>query len=443
MYPHSQMFVTATAQRNDPDSAGSSATPDLSRPLRLTREHYRRVINLRRELERMRVSIDRVMTGLSTLNVAVPDTRGAVEQLTRLNVRLSRYQEAPLEEMPTAFESPIAGLFSRAYERHRQVQADREVAGQLEAETAELGRRGTHERSTARSVRIREEMRRAVAGVEARLAIDDVLENGTGAAGEATDSAGHQVWTPAASDLLPSLPNYLDSVNPDITPEMLQATTSWPAHPESASRAAHMIEHTGYESEDEDSQVTSEDDDDDEDYYDDYERENNGNDRESNDGHVKGRGLDKPDTDRPAAIEDEEGFKIDARCDICMGQIASMATFPCGHMVMCKWCAEIQMPTLSHARNVPRDRLSKCPVCRRKVKFIVSPWHPFSLYFLLYFTSCVGQGVGAVPGRVADMFGECSTTSTCGPLQTRPGRRSSTITGMRRPSLSKWSRCQV
>lgn len=79
-------------------------------------------------------------------------------------------------------------------------------------------------------------------------------------------------------------------------------------------------------------------------------------------------GLDEPG--RPAAIEDDEAFKIDNRCDVCLQQLATVATFPCGHMIMCVWCADSVVPRHPAARNVPRNPGAKCPQCRRKVKHI-------------------------------------------------------------------------
>ncbi|KAF2803932.1 uncharacterized protein BDZ99DRAFT_502774 [Mytilinidion resinicola] len=66
---------------------------------------------------------------------------------------------------------------------------------------------------------------------------------------------------------------------------------------------------------------------------------------------------------RPEPKTDAEKM-VKLECQICYQQVANMACVPCGHLVMCEWCADIQMP-VKH-RNVPETR-AKCPMCRKKV----------------------------------------------------------------------------
>jgi len=72
--------------------------------------------------------------------------------------------------------------------------------------------------------------------------------------------------------------------------------------------------------------------------------------------------LDNPD--RPAPLSDEEMTKTLA-CQVCYQQLADVAVLPCGHMVMCQWCADVVIP-VKHS-HLP-IRQSKCPMCRKLVK---------------------------------------------------------------------------
>ena len=72
-------------------------------------------------------------------------------------------------------------------------------------------------------------------------------------------------------------------------------------------------------------------------------------------------GLDSDN--RPPPKTDTE-MTVKLECQICYSQVADTACLPCGHMVMCKWCADITMP-VRHG-TIPR-RPSNCPMCRKKV----------------------------------------------------------------------------
>ncbi|KAF2448245.1 hypothetical protein P171DRAFT_428351 [Karstenula rhodostoma CBS 690.94] len=72
--------------------------------------------------------------------------------------------------------------------------------------------------------------------------------------------------------------------------------------------------------------------------------------------------LDQPD--RPPPLTDAQMTKkLD--CQVCYSQIADIALLPCGHMVMCQWCADVVVP-VRHG-HIPA-RPSKCPMCRKMVK---------------------------------------------------------------------------
>jgi hypothetical protein len=77
-------------------------------------------------------------------------------------------------------------------------------------------------------------------------------------------------------------------------------------------------------------------------------------------------GLDVEDSGRPEPKEDAEmTTKLD--CQICYTQTADIACLPCGHLVMCQWCSEQHSPVMQHDRTRPR-KSANCPVCRKKIK---------------------------------------------------------------------------
>lgn len=68
--------------------------------------------------------------------------------------------------------------------------------------------------------------------------------------------------------------------------------------------------------------------------------------------------------DRPPPKTDAEMTRTLA-CQVCYQQLADIAVLPCGHMVMCQWCADVVVP-VKHS-HIP-IRPSKCPMCRKQVK---------------------------------------------------------------------------
>ncbi|KAK5016043.1 hypothetical protein LTR16_003072, partial [Cryomyces antarcticus] len=75
-------------------------------------------------------------------------------------------------------------------------------------------------------------------------------------------------------------------------------------------------------------------------------------------------GLDAPS--RPAPLE-ESALTVALECKICFTQLADTATLPCGHMVMCSWCADQLVPYHQHDRTRPRDAVN-CPICRKRIR---------------------------------------------------------------------------
>jgi len=76
-------------------------------------------------------------------------------------------------------------------------------------------------------------------------------------------------------------------------------------------------------------------------------------------------GLDGDD--RPEPLDDSQ-LTVKLECKICLSQLADTACLPCGHLSMCGWCADQAIPVREYDRTRPRNRHAKCPVCRKGVK---------------------------------------------------------------------------
>ncbi|KAF2198055.1 hypothetical protein GQ43DRAFT_341709, partial [Delitschia confertaspora ATCC 74209] len=70
------------------------------------------------------------------------------------------------------------------------------------------------------------------------------------------------------------------------------------------------------------------------------------------------------DTDNRPSAKSEKDMMVKLQCKVCYDQIADIAVLPCGHMVMCQWCADIEMP-VKHG-HIPEDRGARCPMCRKR-----------------------------------------------------------------------------
>ncbi|KAF1990942.1 hypothetical protein K402DRAFT_346730 [Aulographum hederae CBS 113979] len=76
-------------------------------------------------------------------------------------------------------------------------------------------------------------------------------------------------------------------------------------------------------------------------------------------------GLDIDD-DRPEPKTDEE-MTVVMCCQICYTQLADSAVLPCGHLAMCVYCADQVVPVREDDKTRVRGHC-KCPVCRKTVK---------------------------------------------------------------------------
>ncbi|KAL3463994.1 hypothetical protein BJX64DRAFT_286951 [Aspergillus heterothallicus] len=75
------------------------------------------------------------------------------------------------------------------------------------------------------------------------------------------------------------------------------------------------------------------------------------------------KGLDIPQQDRPEPKETEE-LTLNMECRVCMAQLIDTVLLPCGHAILCRWCADQQFPSYKgHLKNK-----TPCPLCRETVR---------------------------------------------------------------------------
>lgn len=77
------------------------------------------------------------------------------------------------------------------------------------------------------------------------------------------------------------------------------------------------------------------------------------------------RTLDDEEDDRPPPKSDEE-LSVRLVCKVCLQQTADTAVLPCGHLVMCSFCADIVVPARPNDHTAPATR-SSCPMCRKNI----------------------------------------------------------------------------
>ncbi|KAL1967639.1 hypothetical protein VTN77DRAFT_2896 [Rasamsonia byssochlamydoides] len=89
------------------------------------------------------------------------------------------------------------------------------------------------------------------------------------------------------------------------------------------------------------------------------------------------RGLDDPRANRPEPKEAEE-LQVTLECKVCMSQMVDTVLLPCGHAILCRWCADQALPSLRSGggggsstvqAHHPRSKATAtCPMCRRPVR---------------------------------------------------------------------------
>lgn len=91
--------------------------------------------------------------------------------------------------------------------------------------------------------------------------------------------------------------------------------------------------------------------------------------------HSLPKGLDDPLDKRPEPKETAE-MTLNMECKVCMSQPVDTAVFPCGHAMLCRWCAEKCVP--SHRSEKSRSKEPpRCPMCRGVVRNKVGFPYPF------------------------------------------------------------------
>lgn len=77
----------------------------------------------------------------------------------------------------------------------------------------------------------------------------------------------------------------------------------------------------------------------------------------------KSKGLDDQNDGRPPAKDSKE-LTVNLECKVCMSQLVDTVLLPCGHAVLCRWCARQHM-------SDNKTAAPKCPMCRVTIKLKV------------------------------------------------------------------------
>ncbi|KAK2751567.1 hypothetical protein FQN55_000288 [Onygenales sp. PD_40] len=78
------------------------------------------------------------------------------------------------------------------------------------------------------------------------------------------------------------------------------------------------------------------------------------------------KGLDNQNDGRPEPKESAE-LTVNLECKACMSQLIDTAVLPCGHAVLCRWCAEQHAPSSTLDKTKLRPG-ALCPMCREPVR---------------------------------------------------------------------------
>lgn len=78
------------------------------------------------------------------------------------------------------------------------------------------------------------------------------------------------------------------------------------------------------------------------------------------------KSLDNMEDGRPEAKEASE-LTIRLDCKICLTQLVDTVIMPCGHAALCRWCADMHIPSSELDPTRPGEH-AKCPICRANVE---------------------------------------------------------------------------
>jgi len=76
--------------------------------------------------------------------------------------------------------------------------------------------------------------------------------------------------------------------------------------------------------------------------------------------------LDDDEVERPPPKTEEE-MTVKLACKICLQQKADTAVLPCGHLIMCSYCADVWAPTRENDQT-QLLRKTQCPMCRKQIR---------------------------------------------------------------------------
>ncbi|OJJ48291.1 hypothetical protein ASPZODRAFT_130268 [Penicilliopsis zonata CBS 506.65] len=99
------------------------------------------------------------------------------------------------------------------------------------------------------------------------------------------------------------------------------------------------------------------------------------------------KGLDNQNDGRPTPKESKD-LLTTLECKICMTQLVDTVIIPCGHAVLCRWCAEQHIPS-SRVDGTRPKTYSLCPVCRTHVMNKVNTPSNDDSFFFFFFWSQV------------------------------------------------------
>lgn len=80
--------------------------------------------------------------------------------------------------------------------------------------------------------------------------------------------------------------------------------------------------------------------------------------------------LDAPTRPEP---KDEASLTVKLECKVCYTQVADTVCLPCGHLVMCNWCADQHCPSHKLDKTRPAEP-STCPLCKKNIRQRVKLW---------------------------------------------------------------------
>ncbi|KAN0071784.1 hypothetical protein V8E54_010380, partial [Elaphomyces granulatus] len=69
---------------------------------------------------------------------------------------------------------------------------------------------------------------------------------------------------------------------------------------------------------------------------------------------------------RPDPKETDE-LTVNMECKSCMTQLVDTILLPCGHAILCRWCAAQHISSIRNDPTRPKGNVT-CPLCRKSVK---------------------------------------------------------------------------